>query len=94
MKIQISVTQEDIKHGIRKAQLSCPIARAVRRHLPNLKVFGQVCVGDKNVGFYKPNESTATTIVTLPKKASKFVRDFDRLRDVKPFNFSLDIPIA
>lgn len=80
--MKISVTEEDIRTGVRRSCTTCPIANATRR----------VC-GDKIVW---ANTYTITIGLTegkvfkTPGKAKEFILDFDNGNPVEPFEFELE----
>lgn len=74
--MKITITKEDIKNG-RQEMYGCPIALAMKRVL-------QVPVRVFSFGIF-----TRTKKYDIPKKASKFVFNFDTKKDVKPFSFYL-----
>ncbi len=84
----ITVTVEDIVHGLPGNACHCPVARAVKRILkPNV-----------TVGVY-PNAiqiNLATPfkiVINLPKEVSRFIRLFDsRIKMLDPFQFDIEIP--
>lgn len=65
----------------------CPIAIAAKQHLHKF-----VCVDDDSieVSYLRRNSYGAfveSYRVYLPKKAKRFIRDFDNKKAVKPFTF-------
>lgn len=98
--VEIEVTQEDINSGIRKSCIDCPIALAVKRKFPNLKVW---------IGGINESLSLNTFWIPLPENAKRFIREFDigalvirtlipseemwQLNATEvPFKFSIDVP--
>lgn len=86
MKIQ--VTKEDIKQGARSSPGWCPVARAVRRAIPN----SQPLVGGSMVTFYWDMRELNQG---LPRSARQFIGWFDtgpkwmRWLTARPFTFEL-----
>lgn len=86
----IDVTQDDIDNGERILCRRCPIARACNR-----KGFGPVAVCDGAI--YKDDGKgifdlkSAVVIANLPEEASRFYREFDQGKTVKPFSFQIQI---
>ena len=81
-EITVNVTQEDICCGVCGASYSCPIAKAINR-----LGFKDVSVGDTAVEF-----AYNQIKVSLPTDAQIFVRQFDGLVKVQPFQFKLQVP--
>ena len=79
-KLEINVTEGDIKRGVRADHLTCPIARAAKRAL-----------GYKKMVNVSRNYITGIIdkYIELPMKAKIFVISFDKGEKVKPFNFIL-----
>lgn len=88
--IQVSVTASDIEQSrtasaikdIYDASCDCPIARALRREIP-----------DARVGPYQFRHNGQTlTFLPLPTTAQNFIRAFDAGEQVKPLVFELEVP--
>lgn len=81
----ITVTRADIKAGNRKNPdcRNCPIALAVRRIHPAW------AVGREKLFDYLSME----TITTLPRRAQKFIDDFESGNKVAPFKFAILLPV-
>ncbi len=82
MNIRINVTQRDIDQGCRASVRSCPIARALSRHLPKFP-------GCDYVSAF-PNLLTlgqAFWYARTPPSASAFILAFDSTEPVRPFSF-------
>lgn len=80
--ITIQVTAEDIANGARRNCKACPIALAASRH----ECFSNAIlleVGAIYISWYDEKSKA----VRLPEIAIEFIRDFDKRRDVKPFEF-------
>lgn len=75
----IKVTQADIDEGSPAAACNCPVARALNRQ------FGEWWT--VAVTYAISNKGRR---IALPRSAQRFIRRFDSIRDVKPFNFKLD----
>lgn len=85
MNVTVSVTQDDIDHGIPEDGCACPIARAARRAIPSLPelVVGIYELFPSNIGRH---------LAELPDAAMAFIDRFDQNGAVEPFEFTLDIP--
>ena len=84
MKVRVEVTQEDIEKGKRKAGWACPIARAIKRRVPQSRrrdVFVEHALWE--VGYH---------VRPLPRTAQRFVKRFDAGEPVKPFAFMTEVP--
>lgn len=94
MQVLIQVTREDILFGKPNICYSCPVARAIERHLKK--------------GFYPSVGSVFMKIISfvgsyrkegiwLPSKVSSFINSFDawpnRRLELQPFSFVLNLPI-
>ena len=75
--IQICVTEEDIKKGLRRSRCRCPIALATQRALKRMTVVSPL-------GIYTSDDSYRHTGETLV-----FMSKFDQGMPVEPFTFSL-----
>lgn len=75
------VSQDDIEKGEKASKCNCPVARAVRRALPQCRIAvpfqREIRINDHN---YKPST-----------KVEQFVRRFDKGKPVSPFSFYLKI---
>lgn len=90
--IQINVTNHRIKTGIRSACKKCPIALAITARLKN-KYFAEVQpvsirIRNRRDGCYYWEYQEYTPWVALG-----FIEKFDNGEKVKPFRFSLEIPV-
>ena len=79
MKIQ--VTKEHINQGVARQWTSCPVALAIRSHIPGL-----VSVGPYNAYL------VGLAPIGLPTTVIQFIDDFDMNRLVEPFEFELAVP--
>lgn len=88
--VELNITSKDIKNGVRGEGDSCPIARAA------LKAgFTGVNVDDTLAFDIKdPVYGTDEVYLSLPKKALKFIENFDEGKTVKPFKLRLRIKQA
>lgn len=77
-KMKITVTEDDIKHGIRGYPDRCPVALAVSRETGHFDVFV-----DGDIHFYMFDMTFSRRCV------SKFVERFDHGKPVKPFSFNI-----
>ena len=84
MKIKIEVKQRHINHGKRGHCSSCPIALAIN----NTNCFRDAWISPARFnGWYKNVYSSCK----LPRSATRFIRRFDTGKEVKPFNFFLEV---
>jgi len=79
-RVRIDVTQEDIANGEQTAPWSCPVGQAITR-----------CYGPHG-GVVATDVKIKHMVVLLPYEATRFIRDFDNGRPVKPFSFMLELP--
>ena len=82
-RVKINVTKEDIEYGLPGEPSHCPVARATERAIRNAEyvtsngnTLGGVVRIDYEVYRFK-----------LPKKADKFIDQFDDDKTGKPFSF-------
>lgn len=81
IEIEFEVDWSDINHGQRGECHHCPVARAIKRQLSGIFVSvgaSRICLED--------------IFIDLPKEVSKFIKDFDQSKKVKPFKFTLNVP--
>lgn len=84
MKINIFVTKEDIKNGLKKSCECCPIARSVKRRLKQgVKI---------EVGVTRLFLTELLYSAPLSINAREFLLNFDDEKKVKPFRFQLNLP--
>lgn len=95
MRVKVSVTENDIRRGLRNDASHCPVARALYRRF---RVHGKgvamlVDVGDGQLLLNRIYTDTDTITAVLhedmPVSVQKFVDAFDAGRSVKPFTFSV-----
>lgn len=86
VKALISVTKKDINNGVTNDAEYCPIALAATRIGLN-----GVLVASSTLDFVYGDGYNAYN-AKIPKVAKKFVVDFDKGEDVKPFSFVIGIP--
>jgi len=86
MKLEVTVTQDDIDKGVRGQPGCCPIARALARTCPRI----HASVGDRTADLYADGEWLYET--DLPREAKAFVAAFDAEKPVAPFTFTLVVP--
>lgn len=79
MKLKINVTKDDIRNGIPSMTTACPIARAFKR----VKIL--------NVRVHNTSYKVKDLTYRLPKKAQRFINDFDNGYFVEPFSFNVGI---
>lgn len=93
MQLTISVTQQDIDLGTRKANWACPITLAARRAF--LPVMGEVSVSVSpfDLRAASRGDFDLATFHTLPPIAQEFVRNYDVHGPsvVAPFDFVLTV---
>lgn len=83
--IKVYVTRIDIERGKRCHSCKCPVARAIRRHgWPGARV-GGMTVSEKLDGDHPYSN--------LPIRAQNFIGRFDAGEKVKPFSFTLKLPV-
>ena len=92
MRLQIEVTERDIRLGTPEDSTYCPIARSVKRKLELRGTKAKrLMVANGAVEFEKAENddwwNKDTPLATLPAAAVKFMSDFDNKRPVKPFSF-------
>lgn len=81
MMIHVKVTQEHIDKGIPSDLCNCPIALAMKDNFTFVEINGNVrCAKNETIyrGLLGP--------ITL-----KFIKDFDNGREVKPFEFDIEL---
>jgi hypothetical protein len=76
MKIQ--VTQQDIRNGVSKSYLECPVALAVKRIYPNFSV----AITDKAIWIHGQKFMASRSV-------QRFIKSFDAGLSVMPFGFNL-----
>lgn len=77
---QIKVLQHHIDHGVRRNAFHCPIALALKEQFG----FAEVSVG---MHIYSEKRKLCET----PYEAICFIQRFDRMDDVTPIIFDLDL---
>lgn len=88
MNIKIKVTEKHLEKGERAAAFYCPIALALK----------DVVNDDTSAGVtyesiqFRLGIQTQTNKINTPKKVYDTMGRFDMGKDVKPFEFELDIP--
>ena len=92
MKINFSVKQKDIDDGLVGKCNHCPVALSARRRLKRFLTIIGVFVGpEEMIVTYSTDAYPYERLsLVLPFSVSRFIGDFDRGREVKPFRFSLD----
>lgn len=79
--MKITVTQEDIDHGIPRLSSRCAISHAIRRQTGEW--------GDISLTIIKVRIGGVQYYGNAPKAARQFIRDLDAGRPVEPFSFDL-----
>lgn len=94
-QVTVEVTQEDIDKGQRGEVCSCAIALAVTRALGEPVVVGpQIDNLFTWAVFARRGASVSLTgrvIAKLPKEAREFAGRFDRMLEVEPFSFAVEV---
>lgn len=80
--MKINVTREDIEEGVPSNGCQCPVAIALQRHGPQLKVGAAF--------LYSPENQIA---LKLPDEAISWLLDYDMLLPVQPFSFRLSAEV-
>jgi len=93
MKLNLSVSKGDIENGEKAQPNNCAIAKALKRNVAGLK---EVAVFVNHAHFkVNKNKKSINYVCSMPKEASKFIRDFDRGLAVAPFKLKLNFtPLA
>jgi hypothetical protein len=80
--ISVHVTDKDIREGIPRNPGCCPVARALGR------TFGRpVQVSGYGVDFHG-----LECVVRMPAGVASFIHAYDDFRQVRPFDFTLQLP--
>jgi hypothetical protein len=89
----ISVTSEHIRQGTVNSCVSCPVALAARSafHAAGIST-GRLSVYSCHLNYGRPG--TLSGIIFLPPSVRDFIRAFDALEEVIPFEFELEVPDA
>lgn len=85
----IEVTSEDIRLGKRNNCWKCPIARAITRKL-NVPLVRQFVEVSPTIVFLEENRDNVLFRAKLGIRAIRFIRRFDKKKEVFPFRFKLD----
>lgn len=80
--MQVFVTQEHIKAGIRSSYVDCPISLAIKSAIHNCSVSSDYAV----IQILKNGHITKYRV---PPEVYSFILDFDSELEVKPFSFKL-----
>lgn len=80
--MKIRVTKKDIKDGTTWDPFNCPITIAAKRAF---RKTNWLTVRSKHLRFVRDNGDVKAYI--LPPKARRFIKNFDNLEPVKPFDF-------
>jgi len=86
MKRTVTVLQDDIDQGYPCDTQKCPVARAVRRDLADLFLYGVVSVTGGTIYF-----GVGRYLLT-PAPVADFVDRFDRGLPVEAFKFEVEVP--
>jgi len=88
MHLDIEVNQQDIETGVPSDEHWCPIARAVRRLVPDVEC---VTVDSGVLSVVLTTDREEHLEAELPLNAKEFVAMFDDLEAVQPFRFSASL---
>jgi hypothetical protein len=86
--LKVSVTQADIDSGHRNDCTECPIALAINRAAP-FDLAYSFKVRHSYVEVFMNNKTGANEFWELPYEAKMFIRNFDKNKPVKPFEFEI-----
>lgn len=91
MKINVEVTQEDIRSGNKKSATTCPLALAISRSAATT-----VTVGIQGITFWRIDKEWGYqgTEIKQPKDVADWRQRYDAGELVLPFGFTLDVPEA
>ncbi len=82
MKVKIKVTKRHIRDGDSWLSNSCPVAIAIRGRLKTRKCVTVDTHGIFISGYYD---------LVCPSSVLSFINAFDKLQEVQPFEFTLDL---
>ena len=85
----LSITQFDIKDGLRGHSCGCPISIAGGRVL---KPEYELAVYVTHASVRLKGKPTGVAEVKLPPEAQRLAFDFDRSKKVEPIEFQVEIP--
>lgn len=89
--VEINVTQNDIKKGLRFSCRECPVARAMSRKIkPPYSLF----VSLSKVSIIRESKERPFAQLELPEIAQDFIRRFDGYVKVAPFKFKIGFPVS
>ena len=83
----VSVKAKHIKKGRPSRSTSCPVALALKE-----AGFRRVDVGELDMSVTQPKPGQYSRTLPNPRSVTRFVRNFDQHKKVKPFNFKLTLP--
>lgn len=86
-KVNLKITDSNIKNGKAADPANCPIANAIKRQFKGLAYVS--VLADRAFVAIKKSSKITTYNSTLTKEASQFVKSFDRGFKVRPFKFEL-----
>jgi hypothetical protein len=95
MRKLIRVTQEDINNGRPDDSFNCPVALAIQRELRTNSIDVVCHFGYTKIPLVFKPLNTYYVIQTgslLPRSANRFIKKFDAHKEVKPFNFYIEVP--
>jgi hypothetical protein len=89
-RVTISVLQEHIDKGEKKSPCNCPIALAIKSQC---RAISCIVSGDNENEFLLESRHKWVQF-KLADLGKQFILDFDSDRPVKPFDFSIFIPLT
>jgi hypothetical protein len=88
VKVQIDVTEGDIKGGVKHSCHYCPVAQAIKRTFKH-KIYPRVDVGQ--ISLYSDMPVTLLSVMNSPDSVNEFVFNFDHYNEGKPFSFDMEV---
>lgn len=89
MNVEIEVTAEHISDGEKASCYTCPVALALKDHLPENQY---ARVDENTIIFYSVAPHSILKNIRTPDEVVGFIMDFDKYVDVKPFSFAIELP--
>jgi hypothetical protein len=90
MRVEICVTEQDIKTGTPGDELLCPIALAIKRHFPDYLI----AVGKNSIFLEREEPELSFISLVTTYDQWRFVRRFDAGKPVKSFSFKMTDPFS
>jgi hypothetical protein len=88
MKVNLTITKENINSGIRAMPGACPIANSITESVNNI-TYVSVLPYDATIKVKKGNKLEAYRAI-MPKIGNNFVKKFDMGADVAPFKLNIN----